>query len=60
MEILALLYFIIFFHFTEGTGSSATPVNNTRNQSYIPTDDVSPRTFVFDVTKPPNTGLAEL
>ncbi|XP_071132887.1 uncharacterized protein [Mytilus edulis] len=41
---------------TEGTGTSTTPVNNNRNHSYIPEDDVSPRTFVFDVTKPPNTG----
>ncbi|VDI30399.1 Hypothetical predicted protein [Mytilus galloprovincialis] len=44
----------------EGTGSSTTTTEkNTRNHSYIQTTEVSPITYVFDITKPPNTGELE-
>lgn len=35
-------------------------MNYAGNHSYFDKEDVSPSTIVFDMTKPPNTGKAEL
>ncbi|XP_063447573.1 uncharacterized protein LOC134727121 [Mytilus trossulus] len=50
----------ITYSCNRGTGSPTTTVNYAGNHSYFDKEEVSPRTIVFDMTKPPNTGENEL
>ncbi|CAG2246504.1 unnamed protein product [Mytilus edulis] len=50
----------ILIYVERRSGSPTTTVNYAGNHSYFDKEDVSPRTIVFDMTKPPNTGENEL